>query len=46
MRTTINIDDQLLLEAKKRALESGSEWVTTDKGFKKFKGLKLHNPLQ
>lgn len=27
------------------AIESGSEWVTADKGFKKFKGLKIFNPL-
>jgi len=27
------------------AIESGCEWVTTDKGFKKFKGLKLKNLL-
>lgn len=27
------------------AIESGCEWVTTDKGFKKFKGLKLINPI-
>jgi toxin-antitoxin system PIN domain toxin len=27
------------------AIESGSEWVTTDKGFKRFKGLKFFNPL-
>ena len=28
------------------AIESGSEWVTTDKGFKRFKGLKFFHPLQ
>ena len=27
------------------AIESGCEWVTSDKGFKKFRGLKLKNPL-
>jgi len=27
------------------AIESGSEWATADKGFKKFKGLKTFNPL-
>lgn len=27
------------------AIESGCEWVTTDKGFKKFKGLTIINPL-
>jgi len=27
------------------AIESGCEWVTTDKGFKKFRGLKLKNLL-
>lgn len=27
------------------AIESGCEWVTTDKGFKKFKGLKTFHPL-
>lgn len=27
-------------------IESGSEWVTTDKGFKRFKGLKFFHPLQ
>ncbi|MDX2506165.1 MAG: type II toxin-antitoxin system VapC family toxin [Gammaproteobacteria bacterium] len=27
------------------AIESGCQWVTTDKGFKKFKGLKTKNPL-
>ena len=28
------------------AIESGCEWVTTDKEFKKFKGLKLKNLLK
>jgi uncharacterized protein len=28
------------------AIESGCEWVTADKGFRKFKGLKLHQPFQ
>ena len=28
------------------AIESGSEWVTTDKGFKRFKGLKFSHPLR
>jgi len=28
------------------AIESGCEWVTTDKGFKKFAGLKLKNLLK
>lgn len=28
------------------AIESGSEWVTTDKGFKRFKGLKFSHPLK
>lgn len=27
------------------AIESGCQWVTTDKGFKKFKGLRVINPL-
>ena len=27
------------------AIESGCQWVTTDKGFKKFKGLKTKYPL-
>ena len=27
------------------AIESGCEWVTTDKGFKRFKGLKIKHPL-
>ena len=27
------------------AIESGCEWVTTDKGFKRFKGLKTLHPL-
>ena len=27
------------------AIESGCEWVTADKGFKKFKGLKIFHPL-
>lgn len=27
------------------AIESGCHWVTTDKGFKKFKGLKVKHPL-
>lgn len=27
------------------AIESGCQWVTTDKGFKKFKGLKIKHPL-
>jgi len=27
------------------AIESACDWVTTDKGFKKFKGLKLFNPI-
>ena len=27
------------------AIESGCQWVTTDKGFKKFKGLKTRHPL-
>ena len=28
------------------AIESGCEWVTTDKGFKRFKGLKIKHPLK
>ena len=28
------------------AIESGSEWVTTDKGFKRFEGLNFFHPLQ
>jgi len=28
------------------AIESGCEWVTTDKGFKRFKGLKIMHPLK
>ncbi len=28
------------------AIESGCEWITTDKGFKKFKGLKTIHPLK
>lgn len=28
------------------AIESGCQWVTTDKGFKKFKGLKIKHPLR
>ncbi len=28
------------------AIESGSEWVTTDKGFRKFRGLNLRHPLK
>jgi len=27
------------------AMEWGCEWVTTDKGFKRFKGLKVRHPL-
>ena len=27
------------------AVESGSEWITTDKGFHRFKGLKWKHPL-
>jgi toxin-antitoxin system PIN domain toxin len=27
------------------AMEWGCEWVTTDKGFKRFKGLKVRSPL-
>ena len=27
------------------AMEWGCEWVTTDKGFKRFKGLKVRDPL-
>lgn len=27
------------------AIESGSEWVTTDNGFKRFNGLKFFHPL-
>ncbi|MCK5189552.1 MAG: type II toxin-antitoxin system VapC family toxin [Methylococcales bacterium] len=28
------------------AIESGCEWVTTDKGFKRFKGLSVKYPLK
>lgn len=28
------------------AIESGCEWVTTDKGFKRFKGLNVKYPLK
>ena len=28
------------------AIESGSEWITTDKGFKKYKGLITRHPLR
>ena len=28
------------------AIESGCQWVTTDKGFKRFKGLKTQHPLK
>lgn len=28
------------------AIESGCQWMTTDKGFKKFKGLKSKHPLE
>jgi toxin-antitoxin system PIN domain toxin len=28
------------------AIESGSEWVTTDRDFSRFKGLKLRHPLK
>ena len=27
------------------AIESGCEWITTDKGFKKYSGLKTRHPL-
>jgi uncharacterized protein len=27
------------------AMEWNCEWVTTDKGFKRFKSLKVHHPL-
>ena len=27
------------------AIESGCEWVTTDRDFTRFSGLKVHNPL-
>ena len=27
------------------AMEWNCEWVTTDKGFKRFKGLKIRHPL-
>lgn len=27
------------------AIESGSEWVTTDRDYGSFQGLRLHNPL-
>ena len=28
------------------AIESGCEWVTTDRGFKRFKGLTIKHPLK
>lgn len=28
------------------AIESGCQWITTDKGFKRFKGLKTQHPLK
>ena len=28
------------------ALEMGCDWVTTDKGFRRFKGLRLRHPLK
>jgi len=28
------------------AIESGSEWVTTDRDYSRFKGLKLRHPLK
>jgi hypothetical protein len=27
------------------AIESGSEWITTDRGFRRFPGLQLRHPL-
>jgi predicted nucleic acid-binding protein len=28
------------------ALEWDSEWITTDRGFRRFKGLRVRHPLQ
>lgn len=46
MRTT-NAKGNFIPDAYHAALaiESGCEWITTDKGFKKFKGLKTKHPL-
>jgi hypothetical protein len=48
MRTTIRIDDALLVEVKRLAalaFESGSEWITIDRDYGRFPGLKWRHPL-
>ena len=70
MRTTIRLDDELLKEAKRLAvdtgrtltaviegnlvpdaylaalaIESGSEWITTDRDFVRFPGLRWRRPF-
>jgi len=52
-----SIFEELVLQTKARgslipdayhaalAIESSCQWVTTDKGFKRFKGLKIFHPL-